>query len=64
MIAGIAAVVFGTQPEFSSGWVIAGGLAAVVYGLRVLFGGGSYWVSNVVYLIAILSVAAAFGAVF
>jgi len=64
MIAGIAAVVFGTQPEFSSGWVIAGGLAAVVYGLRVLFGGGSYWVSNVVYLIAILSVTAAFGAVF
>ncbi len=64
MIAGIAAVVFGTQPEFSSGWVIAGGLAAVAYGLRVLFGGGSYWVSNFVYLIAILSVMAAFGAVF
>lgn len=32
MIAGIAAVVFGTQPEYSSVWVILIGIAAVIYG--------------------------------
>ena len=64
MIAGIAAVVFGTQPEYSSVWVILIGIAAVIYGLRVLFAGGSYWVSNVVYLITILTVTAAFAAAF
>ncbi len=64
IIAGIAGIVLATQPELFNVWIILVGIAAVIYGLRVLFGGGSYWVSNFVYLIAILAVAAAFGAVF
>ncbi len=64
VIAGIAMIVLALQPETSSGWVVVIGIAGVLYGLRILFGGGSYWVSSWVYVIAFFAVVVTFGAIF
>ncbi len=64
IIAGIAMIVLAVQPETSSGWVVVIGIAGVLYGLRILFGGGSYWVSSWVYVIAFFAVVFSFGAIF
>lgn len=64
VIAGIAVIVFGAQPDVGSGWAVVIGLLGIGYGLRVLFGSGSYWTSNFVYVIALLAVFAALGAIF
>ena len=57
-------IVLAVQPETSSGRVVVIGIAGVLYGLRILFGGGSYWVSSWVYVIAFFAVVVTFGAIF
>jgi hypothetical protein len=60
MIAGIAGLVVSGQPNAGGAKVGLVGAAAMAYGLYILFTKGSYWVSSVVYVVALFAVFGAF----
>jgi hypothetical protein len=63
IIAGVASFVLAAQPGVGRGWPIVFGIGGVLYGLKILFTRSSYWVSSFVYVVAILAVSWAIGAV-
>ena len=60
VVAGIAFIAIGATTE-GGGWGVVGGVAAMLYGAKIALTTTSYWVSSLIYVVAVLAVAAAIG---
>jgi hypothetical protein len=60
VIAGIALLVMSAQPSVPTAAPLVIGLLGIAYGVKILVTRSSYWVSSVVYVVAIGAVVAMF----
>jgi hypothetical protein len=61
IISGIASLAVSTQSGMPTLSLVLFGLAAIGYGVKIVVTRGSYWVSSVVYVVAVFAVVGVFG---